>query len=1773
MFDLIKPRRSYLPPYEALKSARIYLENALNEKNVENALALCDDAKDDLERALRKSGTSQHTTDQALGDEIASFYFDLGKVLGSLNPRKAQDCYKKVEKWRGRVESDLLVPQPYNDDLQPTIASSASSNSLSQLIFLEDVRPFNAKCELPKVGSNLKDTAQLRYCLSLLKYSPAPDDGLERDARDWREETKANGDEEGRLESLASTLVMALGKPGHRTPSFIEEVVFLAPVLEKEDFLHLLRRLVEGFDQSPLLDPSALDGLAQLIQGAGPSYLGANDLVTILGLISSRLQATHGQSPSEIYLLTQAISNVLDAMSEIHIKDLDRVKLHEPLLNYLRDLQGSKNPYLAYQAAYASQALLYVPDNEKPWEKILRRGGKVLGGVFGMVSAVKSVDVNGFIDGLKKIQDGMTGVGQFFSVAKDACDGVISVYKSGQELGESFKEFRFDSKKQWYTALRGADVLLQSGQLIEFQSLVLDSPCRSDPNFQRGVSTRQRCVDFLGEIYRNDGIWGQEPKVKEWILDILIQLSTPSGGDIQGGDMPDAASLLKALQSNGDAIKQTFYKECRKKVPGLYPLRAVSLPRVRGAQSLLSIIQNEVDFENDLLYLKGEHQKDNGKSIYIPPQAKANLKARDVDSSPLMEKVEAFLESEQKVFLILGDSGAGKSTFSKTLERVLWNKYRKGSRTPLYIRLSEIEKPENDLITKQLIRNQFTPQQIKEMKKKREFILICDGYDESTRTNNLYTCNRFDQSGEWKAKMIISCRTEYLERGYRDDFQISDSDGKARPDLFQEAVIVPFSPMQIKDYIKQYMSLEEKPLWEEANYNEAFKRIPNLKELVKNPFLLKMSLDVLPDMVDLRQEFSAVRINQISLYDRFLKLWIRRGKERLLKKTKGEQEQKAFRCLQEDGFMENSIEHFKKLAATMYKKGITSIEYNRTQHETIWRKFFGQDDDTRLLFDVCPISRNGNIYRFIHRSIQEYGVARAVFEPTESEDSADFYSGYGEQDVREDEEVAIRQPLLNNIFAERDFAKEASILQFLVGRALQEPHFRQQLHAVIRYSKVEEKASRAAANAITILVRAGVSFNGADLQGIRIPGADLGYGVFDSANLQDANLKDVVLRNVWFREANLSGAQMEGVQFGELPFLKLNGDVAACAYSIDGTRLAVALSCNIVIYDTSSGKELQSLPGHSKSVTCVTFSPNENRVASSSCDNTVRLWNPDNQKHRILHGHSHEVLGVIYSPNGSQLGSASKDGTVRLWDIQTEECRQILDGHSDSVNRVIYSPKGSLIASCSDDNTVRLWSVETGECLNLFEGHGDDVLGIAFSPKEDQIASGSSDSTVRLWDIETGKCIHVLKDHGSQVYSVAYSMDGGQIASSSSDKTVRLWDVKTGECDHILKGHEGCVVSVVYSPKGDQIATGGRDETVRLWEIETGKSQQSPDSHSKGVKCVAYSPDCSQIASGSKDETVRLWDVKTGKCCRTLKGHKGIVTSVDYSPGGCQIASGSYDRTVRLWGVKDGEFICSFKGHTDIISAVSFSPTGDRIVTSGWDSKVRLWDVKEKQCLYIIEGGRNWVASAMYSPKGDLVVGGIDDHTVRLWDVNTKKSRCTLEGHTGGVWSVAFSHSGDQIASGSDDCKVLLWDINTNECLRALVGHTKRVICVAYSPTDDMIVSSSEDRTIILWDAASGQRKEVIENQGVVNTVAWKSTTDGTYLVTGSDDASVRLWRLVKDGDRYILRLRWSSTHGGLVLPKICIEGVRGLNEQNHRLLMQRGAVGKPLSPLPMNSH
>lgn len=115
--------------------------------------------------------------------------------------------------------------------------------------------------------------------------------------------------------------------------------------------------------------------------------------------------------------------------------------------------------------------------------------------------------------------------------------------------------------------------------------------------------------------------------------------------------------------------------------------------------------------------------------------------------------------------------------------------------------------------------------------------------------------------------------------------------------------------------------------------------------------------------------------------------------------------------------------------------------------------------------------------------------------------------------------------------------------------------------------------------------------------------------------------------------------------------------------------------------------------GHTGWINHVCFSNSGRRVASASCDHTIRLWNPKNGKRRaVLVGHKDWVMHCGFSTDDKTLISASADHSVRLWDVASRTPLHVLRGHRDTVNYCIMLRSGRIL-SCGADKKIFYWQV------------------------------------------------------------------------------------------------------------------------------------------------------------------------------------------------------------------------------------------------------------------------------------------------------------------------------------------------------------------------------------------------------------------------------------------------------------------------------------------------
>jgi WD40 repeat protein len=957
---------------------------------------------------------------------------------------------------------------------------------------------------------------------------------------------------------------------------------------------------------------------------------------------------------------------------------------------------------------------------------------------------------------------------------------------------------------------------------------------------------------------------------------------------------------------------------------------------------------------------KSEREEDfilsQGLSLYIPSFGANSDKIDNVPEneqhSLLVKSLEFLTHPKQELLLIQGNAGSGKSLFGRYLERELWNRYEDGRLIPLFIPLPRLGELSDDLIAKALQLKGITTKSILELKKTKKFLFILDGYDEIPGKPKLLQEYKFNEPGNWQGKIIIGSRLQYLT-SKEEQLLYPKHEGDTITQsisLCTKSYIIPFSQEQITSYIDNFTKSDfNKVNWQLDQYQEKLKEFPEINEFLKEPFLLFLVLSVLPELT------TESELKKIDLYDAFTKGWFNSQFDRMVKYAKKELSKYTKQYL-----LEKFNTYAQDLAFQMFLSDTQVIRHNpQGEVDSVFNRFFA-DEEAKLAFQGSPLKKIGESYLFIHKSFQEYFVAIKVLNEL-SEELLSISS--------------LEQKLMVDSHAILNFISQ-KILNPLFG---QKSNLEERLFEIILNSRTGSlNLTTASANAATILNTARIAFSGKDLRGVKLQGANLTGAILDHTNLEKADLSNVKLKEAWLSNANLSHANLTGTIFGELAYKYLGDPVNECKYSPDGKYFAATTDSEKTIYykveETGSLTEITSPdPLIHNCQANSTTSPNGQYCATIKNEN-IELYKIDESGNKTLvntiTGHTSPVLSVTFSPDNQWLASGSSDATVRLWDISDPTKTQTLAGHTDYVHSVTFSPDNQWLASGGSDATVRLWDISDPTKTHTLTGHTSSVFSVTFSPDNQWLASGSSDATVRLWDISDPTKTQTLAGHNDYVLSVTFSPDNQWLASGSWDATVRLWDISDPTKTHTLTGHTGRVYSVTFSPDNQWLASGSVDATVRLWDISDPTKTHTLTGHTGSVNSVTFSPDNQWLASGSDDKTVRLWDISDPTKTHTLTGHTDSAYSATFSPDNQWLASGS-PKEIIFWNRELLNDIDVWRGKFRVpinynLSSLTYSLASDRLLLSvgGGDCSVRLFEQLPNDKLILLWTSTQTILSA-----------------------------------------------------------------------------------------------------------------------------------------------------------------------------------------------------------------
>jgi len=517
-------------------------------------------------------------------------------------------------------------------------------------------------------------------------------------------------------------------------------------------------------------------------------------------------------------------------------------------------------------------------------------------------------------------------------------------------------------------------------------------------------------------------------------------------------------------------------------------------------------------------------------------------------------------------------------------------------------------------------------------------------------------------------------------------------------------------------------------------------------------------------------------------------------------------------------------------------------------------------------------------------------------------------------------------------------------------------------------------------------------------------------------------------------------------------------------------------------------------------------------------------------------GHMALIRSLVFTRDGRELVSASDDKTIRVWDVETGRLvrtmrGEIGDGDPGKVYAVALSRDGRLLAAAGalgDGVPIRLYDFRSGSLIGLLKGHKEPVLSLDFSPDGERLVSGGVDDTAIIWDLRSKAPMATLAGHQGDVNAARFTHDGSAIVTASDDDTLKLWRASDGALLDTLPGHTDKVVALAVSLRDGAVASGALDGTIKLWDLR-GRRVVKEIAQGTEVMSLAFSPDGTLLLSGVGRAPFQshVYDVASGNEVAAYGGHDNIVLATAIAPDGALAATAGGDNNeIHLWNLRDAKRVHALAGVGRPVWSVGFSADGRFI---GWGiAKPEGGGVAQAGPLEFIlklptadsptGAPKPLRTGAAKFARAVTATGGLELQTrasgdfgyldlldiVKDGEIAATIKRGEKAGYAHNAYS--FTPDGKTVISGGGHGFLTAYDLDGNR-RGEFVGHTSDVWAVAVSPDGQWLISGSDDQTVRLWNMRTRENVAALFHGRNGEWVLW--TPQGYYAASPAGDAHV----------------------------------------------------------------
>ncbi len=621
------------------------------------------------------------------------------------------------------------------------------------------------------------------------------------------------------------------------------------------------------------------------------------------------------------------------------------------------------------------------------------------------------------------------------------------------------------------------------------------------------------------------------------------------------------------------------------------------------------------------------------------------------------------------------------------------------------------------------------------------------------------------------------------------------------------------------------------------------------------------------------------------------------------------------------------------------------------------------------------------------------------------------------------------------------------------------------------------------------------------------------------------------------------------VSYGqELPVeLRIQGGhdhrVSVLTVSPDGKWLASGgYDRTIILWDIESGKELRRITCEGY-LRALKFSPDSRLIGSVSEEGSAIIFEVESGKVvRKLGAESVYYRNIRFLPDGKRFITSVGAGTATLWSLDKEEPLGQFEGErfncmNNCHNAMDVSPDGKWMIISNTKGIIMLYNVAKQTAVRTYRHYPDnshsssDNLIMTFLPDSKSFIVGSEAEGILRWSISDNNNPTIILEPqiigtglSFMINDIVINRSGEKLAvlylegvkgtfQREHNRNFHVYDLKLNEW--IASYELDNVLSMEFSPNSDEIFV-ANDATPQLMEPLSGDTLQTFSGFLTNFRAPYWIMKAKQKHLYLPPETVLervgkqviAWSLKTGKPSQTYNGHDDLVLGMAVNRDQTILATGGVDQRIQVLDMVTDSVLWMREMESPVFT-LAFSSDGRHLVTAHLTGRIILWDALSGHYIRDLDRIRDWYNTPMDIAFTSTGLIAWDEF---LMDTATRERIVEFDHHKDRVHDVTINKDGKKMLTTGWDGRVVLRELYYGGKVSEVFKGEEQVYCAEFSPDEKRIAIGGADNRIRIFDLDGKNEIQLLGHTSSVVSLSF--TADGKYLVSGSEDGSVKVWDL-----------------------------------------------------------